>query len=78
MKFTQSIHQSNKYLYKIKGKDAPTGRQAWWILRVFPDKLTVFSARIKKGHLDLAEYANVLDSGFGDDVPEDILKKHGF
>ncbi len=67
-----------KYLYKVLGKDSVSGRDAWWILRIRPDKLVIFSAIIEKGHLDMTKYGEVLESGFGTSIPPDVLTKHGF
>lgn len=74
----KDLSNHKKYMYKIQGKDSRSGRQSWWILRVFPQKLVIFSAIIAKGNLDMADYGDVLDSGFGDEIPPEILKKHGF
>lgn len=67
-----------KYLYKIQGQDKASGRAAWWIVRIFPEKLAIFSAIIDKGHIDMANYGEVLVSGFGDIIPEAVLQQYGF
>lgn len=73
MLFTERL----KDVWKVKGKDAPSGRDAWWIIRVHPHKRVLFSVRIPKGHLDLADYGEILASGFGPDIPPEILKRYG-
>lgn len=77
-KFSSLVSNQDKYLYKILGKDSVSGRDSWWIVRVFPNKEIIFSKIIAKGNLNLADYGEVLDSGFGTAVPDAILTKHGF
>ncbi|MDX2074543.1 MAG: hypothetical protein SFX19_09320 [Alphaproteobacteria bacterium] len=72
------IANQKKYLYKVLGKDSVSGRDAWWVLRIKPEKLVIFSAIIDKGHLDMTKYGTVLESGFGTSIPPEVLKKHGF
>lgn len=76
--FQSLVSNDDKYMYQIKGIDSPTKRDAWWIVRVRPDKLTIFAGLIKKGFLTLTDYGDILDSGFGTEIPADMLKKHGF
>lgn len=74
----KSVENEKKYLYKVLGKDSASGRDAWWVLRIFPEKLVIFSAIINKGHLDMSKYGKVLESGFGTSIPLEVLKRHGF
>lgn len=78
MQKTQDIANQKKYLYKVLGKDSASGRDAWWILRIRPEKLAIFSAIIDKGHLDMTKYGAVLESGFGTSIPPEVLERHGF
>lgn len=77
-KFNHSSSIENKYLYKITGTEQATRRNAWWILRVEPQKLAVFTNLIKNGNLTLGEYGKVEDCGYGDEIPDSVLKKFGF
>lgn len=74
MKFTERLND----VWKVKGKDAPSGKDAWWIIRVHSHKRVLFSVRIPKGQLDLTDYGEILESGFGRDIPPETLKRHGF
>ncbi len=77
-KFSSLVSNQDKYLYKILGKDSVSGRDSWWIVRVIPSKEIIFSKIIAKGNLNLADYGEILDSGFGVSVPAPILTKYGF
>ena len=76
-KFLTKLGEEDKHLYKIIGTDRKAAEKAWWIIRVDPDKLAIFGSIIDKGNLTLSNYGEVLDSGFGEEIPEDILKKYG-
>jgi len=77
-KFTSKVSNQDKYLYRITGVDAESKRDAWWLIRVFPNKEVIFSKIIKNGHLNLADYGEILISGFGKTIPPEILQEHGF
>lgn len=77
-KFTSKVSNQDKYLYRIMGVDSESGRDAWWLLRVFPNKEVIFSKIIHKGNLCLSDYGDILTSGFGKEIPPEILKEHGF
>lgn len=77
-KFLSLLRGRDKYLYKILGKDSASGRDAWWIVRVMPAKAGIFSAIMAKGNCNLADYGEILESGFGTAIPPTILAKHGF
>lgn len=76
--FSSLVSNQDKYLYKILGKDSVSKRDSWWILRVIPAKEVIFSKIIMKGNLNLSEYGEILDSGFGEKIPPEMLTKHGF
>lgn len=76
--FTALVSKQSKYLYKVRGDDAETGRKAWWILRVKPEKSAIFTKIIEKGHLRLTDYGEILESGFGEQESVKILEKYGF
>lgn len=76
--FTSKVCNEDKYLYKIKGVDSESNRDAWWLLRVSRNKEAIFSRIIHKGHLRLSDYGDILTSGFGKNIPPEILKQYGF
>ena len=67
---------------KVRGTDR--GRPAWHCVLLADDaeKIKSFHEAVASGNLDVAEYGTILQSGWGDDTPEDIveqiIKKHGF
>ena len=77
-KFDYLSSLENKCLYKITGKEEGTLLNAWWILRVEPQKLSLFSHVIKGGNVVLGNYGIIEDSGYGKEVPESVLEKFGF
>ncbi|MEQ1790024.1 MAG: hypothetical protein ABL857_06225 [Rickettsiales bacterium] len=77
-KFTSKVNSQDKYLYRIMGEDSVNNRDAWWLLRVFPNKEVIFSKIIQKGNLRLSDYGEILISGFGKEIPTEILKEYGF
>lgn len=77
-KFSALVNNQDKYLYRITGIDSVSKRDAWWLVRVFPQKEIIFSKIIKKGHLNLADYGEILTSGFGKTIPPEVLKEYGF
>ncbi|MAS91702.1 MAG: hypothetical protein CMO55_00785 [Verrucomicrobiales bacterium] len=74
----EKYSNEDKFIYKIIGDDAKSGNKAWWIVRIHPKKLAQFRLLIPKGHLDLADFGEILDSGLGRSIPEEFLRKHGF
>lgn len=76
--FSSKVSNEDKYLYQILGVDSVSKRDAWWLVRVAPDKETIFSSIIKKGNLCLSDYGEILTSGFGKTIPTEVLKEHGF
>lgn len=77
-KFSSIINNQDKYLYRIMGVDSESKRDAWWIVRVFANKEIIFSKIIKKGNLCLTDYSEILTSGFGKEIPVEILSEYGF
>ena len=76
--FTFVAAIKDKYLYKILGEEDITGKAAWWILRVTPEKLAVFSHIVKNDNIKLGEFGTILDSGYGAEIPDFLLRKFGF
>ena len=60
-------------VFLVRGKDR--GRAAWHYVLVDNNKRELFLAATKKGSLDIADYGEVLQSGWGQDPPENIVKK---
>ena len=77
-KFTSKVSSQDKYLYRIIGVDSVNNRDAWWLVKVHTNKEVIFSKIIQKGNLRLTDYAEILESGFGKEIPPEILKEYGF
>ena len=60
-------------VYLVRGKDR--GKAAWHYVLVDKGKKQMFLAAAKSGSLDVADYGEVLYSGWGQDPPADIKKK---
>jgi hypothetical protein len=61
-------------LYLVRGKD-PTGRRAGYYFRVMPAKKAAFELSIKIGQIQLADYGQVITSGYGEDPPPETKKR---
>ncbi|XP_013402487.1 ankyrin-1 [Lingula anatina] len=60
-------------VYLVRGKDR--GRPAWHYVLVKRKLLADFLIKTKGGSIDVADYGEVLYSGWGKDPPDDIVKK---
>ena len=61
---------SGPSIYLVRGKDR--GRPAWHYVHVKDTLLTEFLEKTRGGSLDVADYGEVLSSGWGDDPPADL------
>lgn len=74
--FTEKLTQSRSHLiYTLKGKDKATGIDAWWIVQLEAKKEAIFLKLSKKGHFDIKEYGKILESGFGEQPPSEIIEE---
>ena len=62
----------NKRILIVRGKDQ--GRQAWYLAIVFEYQLEHFWAAIRSGHLHVADYGHIVNSGWGEDPPAETMK----
>ncbi|PIR32792.1 MAG: hypothetical protein COV36_03615 [Alphaproteobacteria bacterium CG11_big_fil_rev_8_21_14_0_20_44_7] len=76
--FLTELSKEDKFLYKVIGTDSEYKLKAWWIIRVKPEKLPIFKSIISKGFLNFADYGEILESGFGSIIPQNILDEYGF
>ena len=61
----------------VRGKDK--GRKAWHYVLIEKDLEEDFSEKVATGTVNVAEYGHVIESGWGDDPPSDLvnnLKKY--
>ncbi|MGN7661684.1 MAG: hypothetical protein ACTJLK_03620 [Anaplasma sp.] len=72
--FAQATKKSRlDCLFLVRGKDK--GRPAWHYVLVDKGKREMFLAKSKSGSMDVALYGSILYSGWGENPPEDIVKK---
>lgn len=64
---------SSELVYLVRGKD--NGIDAWHYVFVAKNKLPLFLKKVDSGSIDVAEYGNVLYSGWGQDPSQDIIDK---
>ncbi len=64
-------------IYLVRGKS--DGRAAWHYVLVEPHKKHAFLRSIESGSLDVADYGDVLCSGWGTDPPAHVVRQieHG-
>ena len=60
-------------IYLVRGKDR--GRSAWHYVLVDKDKREMFVAKSRTGAMDVADYGEILYSGWGEDPPQEIVDK---
>lgn len=60
-------------VYLVRGKDR--GRDAWHYVLVNKPLLPIFLEKTNGGSIDVAEYGEVLYSGWGKDPSQDIVDK---
>ena len=65
--------RSHKLVYLVRGVDQ--GRKAWHYVLIHRHKKEKFLAAIKSGTIDIAEYGMVIASGWGENPPQDLVRK---
>ncbi|APR98296.1 hypothetical protein [Wolbachia endosymbiont of Folsomia candida] len=60
-------------IYLVRGKDR--GKSAWHYVLVDKEKREMFLAKSRTGSMDVADYGEILYSGWGEDPPQDIVDK---
>ncbi|WP_395877360.1 hypothetical protein [Ehrlichia muris] len=72
--FAESTKKSRlDCLFLVRGKD--NGRSAWHYVLVDKHKREMFLAKSRSGSIDVALYGQILYSGWGENPPEDIVKR---
>ena len=72
--FTWEALLCRHFVYLVQGKDRGFAA-AWHYVLVDEDKVDTFEAKISSGNIDVTDYGNVLESGWGKDPPQDIVHK---
>jgi len=60
-------------IYLVRGKDR--GRSAWHYVLVDKDKREMFLAKSRTGSMDVADYGEILRSGWGENPPQEVIDK---
>ncbi|QOD38258.1 hypothetical protein [Candidatus Wolbachia massiliensis] len=60
-------------IYLVRGKDR--GKSAWHYVLVDKEKREMFLAKSRTGSMDVADYGEILYSGWGEDPPQEIVDK---
>ena len=73
--YTWHTKSVSSRVYLVRGKDR--GKPAWHYVLVVDDQETItkFKEALSSGHLDVADYGQVLESGWGKDPPNDVKEK---
>ena len=70
LKWKHKSKSLGSYVYLVRGKDR--GREAWHYVLIEPKKVNMFKDKVTSGTIDVADYGQVLDSGWGKDPPEKV------
>ena len=74
MSFLEKIKTSKGHLvYLVRGKDK--GLPCWHYVLIDQFKLPIFKEDLKKPTIDVADYGEVLESGWGENPPEDVVDR---
>ncbi len=60
-------------VYLVRGKDR--GEPAWHYVKIKRTKLPLFLKAVESGSLDVAEFGEVVASGWGDNPPDDVIEE---
>lgn len=78
-KYIKSSNNNGLHLVLTKTKD---GVDAWWYILVDAPKLKAFLKAMEKGNVDLADFGQIIHSGYGATPPSTIKRemaeKYGF
>ena len=76
--FVSMIEKNNAFVYDIR--TVQNGKNAFVIVKVAKAKHTIFKMKLGKEEFDMADYGEILHSGFGepsDDIKSQMRKKYG-
>ena len=72
---TWQLKSESERVFLVRGKDK--GKPAWHYVLLVDDDETIdtFKEAVKSGHLDVANYGEIMFSGWGEDPPNDVTEK---
>lgn len=66
----------NDDIHLIRGDNQ--GKKAWYYLKITDKaKLQLFLRDVKKPSIDLANYGDIIECGWGEDPPKELTDKYG-
>jgi len=66
------LERSMPVVYLVRGKD--DGRLAWHYVLIYPARLESFKRQLVTGSLDVSDYGDVIESGWGGDPPANVTR----
>jgi hypothetical protein len=74
MSFVDSIAGNNgEKVFLVTGNE--NGRSAWYYVQVARKRLPYYENAIKDGNLDLRDFGDILNAGWGEEPPEEVACK---
>ena len=72
---TWKIKQEANRVYRIRGKDR--GKPAWYYILLVDDEdtITAFEEALKDDRIDLENYGEILESGYGEEPPNEVTDR---
>lgn len=61
-------------IFEVKATDS-TGRAAWYFVKVPRLKVVAFDIATQRGDFDLTDYGEIVESGYGEEIPDDIRER---
>ena len=74
MGFADKLQKSADCMYTVYAPDK-TGEDAWYIMKVEKMKEQIFLKEVTSGPVNLLDYGDILESGYGTKVPDVIKEK---
>lgn len=74
--FAQAVEQSRgENIYLVQGGGDHTGQSAWYFVRVQAAKARAFLKAIAAGSINLTQFGEIVESGYGKEPPYSILTR---
>ncbi|NBX04127.1 MAG: hypothetical protein EBR02_08760 [Alphaproteobacteria bacterium] len=75
MQFAKKVIRGEGHrLYYIRGT-TDIGLATWYFALIRPTMLAAYEKLDKKSHYDIADYGDVLLSGYGEYAPDDVIER---
>ena len=67
------IAQQGHLIHLVTGHDH-TGKKAYYFVFLKKDRVGAFEQAMKTDSLNLLDYGQIIESGYGDDVPPEVMQ----